>query len=61
VFPTAAVHSAYRELAREEAGLAVIKQADRGQFACEEHDHGLSNVYKGLARPMMVRSGIGPK
>jgi hypothetical protein len=47
VFPTAAVHSACRESAREEAGPVVIKQADRGQFACEEHDHGLSNVHKG--------------
>jgi outer membrane immunogenic protein len=46
VFPTAAVHSACRESAREEAGPVVIKQADRGQFACEEHDHGLSNVHK---------------
>src|SRR5215470_10003629 len=42
-------------------GFAVINQSDRGQFACEEHDHGLLNVRKGLARPMMAWSGMGPK
>jgi hypothetical protein len=39
---------------------AVIKQADRTKLG-EEHDHGLSSVHKGLARPMMAWSGIGPK
>jgi hypothetical protein len=39
---------------------ALVKQADRGKFG-EERDHGLSNVHRGLARPMMVLSCIGPK
>ena len=39
---------------------ALVKQADRGKLG-EERDHGLSNVHKGLARPMMVLSCIGPK
>jgi hypothetical protein len=60
--PTAAVHGASRELIRERGRVsAVLKRADRGQYACEEHDHGLSSVHKGVARPMMARSGIGPK
>jgi hypothetical protein len=37
--PTAAVHSACRELAWERG---TFRQMDRGQYACEEHDHGLS-------------------
>jgi hypothetical protein len=39
---------------------ALVKQTDRGKLG-EERDHGLSNVHKGLARPMMVLSCIGPK
>jgi len=60
--PTAVMHITHRELTREEAARsAVIKQADRGQFAGEEHDHGLSNVHKCLARSMMACCDIGPK
>src|SRR5215510_5150684 len=58
---TVAVHSASRDLAREEAEGRGDQTSASGQFAREEHDHGLSNVHNGLARPMMVWSDMGPK